>query len=43
MTAVDYLTIGGKFIALFAAGFASGMFMKAVKRVIEKATGVGTL
>jgi len=43
MTSVDYLTLGGKFLVLFASGFASGIFMKAVKRVIEKAAGVGTL
>jgi len=43
MTAADYLTLGGKFLVLFASGFATGMFMKAVKRIIEKASGVGTL
>jgi len=43
MNSVDLLTIGGKFLVLFASGFATGIFMKAVKRVIEKASGVGTL
>lgn len=43
MTETDYLLILGMIVGAWAAGFGSGLFWRAVKRVIEKSMGVGTL
>ena len=43
MTATDYGTLIGMIIGVWGTGFAAGIFWRAVKRVIEKALGVGTL
>jgi len=43
MIEADYLMMLGMVIGAWAAGFGAGLFWRAVKRVIEKAIGVGTL
>lgn len=43
MTATDYGTLVGMMIGVWATGFATGLFWRSVKRVLEKALGVGTL
>ena len=39
MTIADYLIVLGFFIGAWGTGFATGLFMMAVRKVYEKATG----
>jgi len=41
MTETDFLTVMGYFFAAFAAGYCSGVLMRAARRVMESVTGMG--
>ena len=42
MTWTDVMTVVGQFFAAWASGYVAGYLFKAVRRVIETATGVGS-
>jgi len=41
MNTTDLLTVMGYCFGAFGVGFATGIFWTSVKRIFEKATGVG--